>query len=53
MRKITKGGKPVKKKIILQPVIENSVRFALSGSSADYRINLDADLWNRENIAHG
>src|SRR5208283_402742 len=40
----SKGGKPVKKKITLQPLIENSVRFALSGSSTDYRINLDSDL---------
>jgi PAS domain S-box-containing protein len=40
-----KGGKPVKKKISLQPVIENSVRFALSGSSVDYRTLLDSDLW--------
>ena len=41
----SKGGKPVKKKISLLPVIENSVRFALSGSSVDYRIKLDEDLW--------
>ncbi len=41
----SKGGKPVKKNISLGPVIENSVRFALSGSSADYRIKLDEDLW--------
>jgi len=44
----SKGGKPVKNNISLQSVIENSVRFALSGSSADYRIKLDADLWNVE-----
>ncbi len=42
----SKGGKPVKKTISLQPVIENSVRFALSGSRADYRIQLDTDLWH-------
>jgi PAS domain S-box-containing protein len=41
----SKGGKPAKKKISLRPVIENSVRFALSGSSVDYRIKLDEDLW--------
>jgi PAS domain S-box-containing protein len=41
----SKGGKPVKKTVSLQPVIENSVRFALSGSNVDYRINLDKDLW--------
>ena len=44
----SKGGKPVKKKISLQSVIENSVRFALSGSSSDYRIKLYADLWHVE-----
>ncbi len=44
----SKGGKPVRKKMPLQPVIENSVRFALSGSSADYQIKLDADLWHVE-----
>lgn len=41
----SKGGKPVKEKISLQPVIENSVRFALSGSSIDFRIKFDEDLW--------
>ncbi|MFZ2196404.1 MAG: PAS domain S-box protein [Thermodesulfovibrionales bacterium] len=41
----SKGGKPAKKKISLRPLIENSVRFALSGSSVDYRIKLDEDLW--------
>ena len=41
----SKGGKPAKKKIQLQSVIENSVRFALSGSSVDFRIKFDDDLW--------
>ncbi len=41
----SKGGKPVKKNISLQSVIENSARFALSGSSADYQLKLDLDLW--------
>ncbi len=41
----SKGGKPAKEKISLRPVIENSVRFALSGSSVDYSITLDEDLW--------
>jgi signal transduction histidine kinase len=41
----SKGGKPLKKKIQLQSVIENSVKFALSGSSVDYRIKFDGDLW--------
>ncbi len=44
----SRGGKPVKKKIPLQSVIENSVRFALSGSMADYRIKIDTDLWHAE-----
>ncbi len=44
----SKGGKPVKKKIALHPLIGNSVRFALSGSSADYLIKLDTDLWHAE-----
>ena len=44
----SKGGKPIKKKISLQSVIENSVKFALSGSSCDYRIKFDADLWQVE-----
>jgi PAS domain S-box-containing protein len=44
----SKGGKPVKKKITIQPVIENSAKFALSGSSVDYRIKFDEDLWTVE-----
>ena len=41
----SKGGKPVKKRIQLKSVVENSVKFALSGSSVDYRIRFDEDLW--------
>jgi len=41
----SKGGKPLKKKIQLQSVIETSAKFALSGSSVDYRIKFDKDLW--------
>ncbi len=41
----SKGGKPLKKKIPLQSVIENSVRFALSGSSVDFRLKFDDCLW--------
>ncbi|MGD0282589.1 MAG: ATP-binding protein [Dissulfurispiraceae bacterium] len=44
----SKGGKPLKKKIPLESVIDNSVRFALSGSRSGYRINLDTDLWHVE-----
>ena len=40
----SKGGKPVKKKIQLQSVIENSVRFALSGSNVEFRITFDDNL---------
>ncbi len=35
----SKGGKPVKKVIRLEPVIENAVKFALSGSHTDYRLD--------------
>lgn len=41
----SKGGKPVKKKVRLKSVVENSVRFALSGSSVDFRTKFDKDLW--------
>jgi PAS domain S-box-containing protein len=44
----SKGGKPVRKKLALGPVIENTVKFALSGSRADYDMNIDADLWSVE-----
>ena len=36
----SKGGKPVTKRIELRPVIENSVKFALSGSRTDHRLRL-------------
>jgi len=42
----SKGGKPAKKRIALQPIIDNSARFALSGSHSDYRITADKDLWH-------
>ena len=41
----SKGGKPLTKRIALRPVIENSVKFALSGSRVDYRIQVDKELW--------
>jgi len=41
----SKGGKPMKKTISLAPVIENAVKFALSGSRADYRLSIPPDLW--------
>jgi len=44
----SKGGKPLKRKIQLQSVIENSAKFALSGSSVDYRIKFEERLWSVE-----
>ena len=41
----SKGGKPVKRRMQLQSVIENAVKFALSGSKAGYRIIVAEDLW--------
>jgi CheY-like chemotaxis protein len=40
----SKGGKPVRKKIELRPIIENAVKFALSGSRIDHRIRVDEEL---------
>ena len=40
-----KGGRPVKRKMQLEPLIENSVKFALSGSASESHITLDEDLW--------
>ncbi len=40
----SKGGKPVKTKVSLRSVIDNSVKFALSGSRVDYRIVFDQNL---------
>ncbi|MBU0673908.1 MAG: GAF domain-containing protein [Proteobacteria bacterium] len=44
----SKGGKPVKKLMKLQPVIENSTRFMLSGSRSEFQVNIPADLWLTE-----
>lgn len=44
----SKGGKPVKKLIRLEPVIENAVRFALSGSNTDHKLDIADDLWSVE-----
>jgi len=41
----SKGGKPLKMLIKLKPVIENSVKFALSGSPTNHQLNISADLW--------
>ncbi len=40
----SKGGEPVKKVISLPPVIHNSVKFALSGSSVNYLCSIDDKL---------
>jgi PAS domain S-box-containing protein len=40
----SKGGTPVKKLIDLAPVVENAVKFALSGSNVDYRIRIAPGL---------
>ncbi len=41
----SKGGKPIKKSLALRPIIENAVKFALSGSRTDPQIEIDPDLW--------
>jgi len=40
----SKGGKPLKKRLDLRSVLENSVQFALSGSRVDYRLQVDKGL---------
>jgi PAS domain S-box-containing protein len=40
----SKGGRPVKRVFALPPVIENSVKFALSGSRVTYEIAIDDGL---------
>lgn len=44
----SKGGKPVKRNVALAAVIENSAKFALSGSRSICRITSDKGLWNVE-----
>ncbi|MBI5634824.1 MAG: PAS domain-containing protein [Nitrospirae bacterium] len=44
----SKGGKPLKKLIRLEPTIENAVKFALSGSHTDYQLDIASDLWSVE-----
>ena len=41
----SKGGEPVKKVIALPTVIDNAVRFALSGSNINYQPSADENLW--------
>ncbi|MFZ2198973.1 MAG: PAS domain S-box protein [Thermodesulfovibrionales bacterium] len=40
----SKGGTPVKRLIRLEPVIENAIKFALSGSHTNSKIDVAADL---------
>ncbi len=40
-----KGGQPLKRRIALRAMLEDPVKFALSGSRSDYRIAVDEDLW--------
>jgi two-component system cell cycle sensor histidine kinase/response regulator CckA len=44
----SKGGKPVKKSIDLQPLVASAAKFALSGSRTDYRISALDGLWQIE-----
>jgi len=44
----SKGGEPTKKLIDLRPVIENTAKFALSGSRSDLRMNIPEGLWQAE-----
>ncbi|MBI5075934.1 MAG: PAS domain S-box protein [Nitrospirae bacterium] len=44
----SKGGKPMKKLIRLEPTVENAVKFALSGSHTDYRLDIVPGLWSVE-----
>ncbi|HXX54111.1 MAG TPA: PAS domain S-box protein [Thermodesulfovibrionales bacterium] len=41
----SKGGKPIKKRISLLPVIESSAKFALSGSQSGLELDIAPDLW--------
>ena len=44
----SKGGKPVKKRVALGPVIANAARFALSGSRSVCRLEIDPGLWEAD-----
>ncbi len=41
----SKGGKPVKKRLDVLPVVESAVKFALSGSRSYDRLEYDPGLW--------
>ena len=42
----SKGGQPVKQHIKPAPLVENSLRFALSGSNSNYSISVMEGLWD-------
>lgn len=44
----SKGGRPVKKKVALYHLVENSVKFALSGSRTNYTLMCEKTLWMAE-----
>ncbi len=44
----SKGGKPVKKRVALLPIVESSAGFALSGSRSVCRMTSGKDLWDIE-----
>ena len=41
----SKGGKPVKSLIRVEPLVENTVKFSLSGSYSSYELDAPPDLW--------
>jgi len=41
----SKGGEPVRKVIALPTLIDDAVKFALSGSNVNYLSSIDANLW--------
>ena len=44
----SKGGKPIKKPVNLQMIIENATKFALSGSRNNYHIEVADGLWHAD-----
>jgi CheY-like chemotaxis protein len=40
-----KGGQPLKRTLAPATILENPVKFALSGSRSDFRLVVDKDLW--------
>ena len=44
----SKGGKPLKKLTALAPVVENAVKFALSGSRSEFLLDIEPALWRAE-----